>query len=339
MLPLVLSVALIMSPSGLPAPAAWLRGPQPPSVQAEAYILYDEAADAVLLQQNADEQRAMASVTKLMTALVATERLQPDASTVVSATAAGVGESEIGLVAGERWNIRDLLAAMLVRSANDAAVAIAEAAGGSVDAFVRLMNGKAVELGMTNTHFANPHGLDAEDHYSTAADLVILARAAIDDPLVSRLARTHVVRFLPDPETGKQRRAVNTNHLLGAYPGTVGLKTGFTSDAGKVLVGAAARGRHRLFTVVMGSEDHFDDTRRLLNYGFSSFGPADRFLGGLAGEEGGGPTPGIQVAPWLSARIAAMPPLDDGRWAMSDLASLPLGEALRDLLDRFGVAP
>lgn len=320
MLPIALSVAIALTT--VPAPLAWHDGPQPPHVGAEAYILYDEASNTVLLSHEADTQRPMASVTKLMTALVADELLHPDASTIVSNRAADVGEAEIGLVAGERWSIHDLMTAMLVRSGNDAAVAIAEAAAGTVSRFVSLMNDRAAELGMSNTRFANPHGLDAPDHYSTASDLVILARAAIASPIIERLVRTRVARFLPDPETGKERRVFNTNHLLGAYPGTVGMKTGFTADAGKVLIGAAVRGDRRLFSVVMGSDDHFGDTRRLLEYGFDSFGPGDRLLAGFAGEEGGGPGPEGALPSWLRVRLGAQLPLDDGRWAVSDPATL-----------------
>jgi D-alanyl-D-alanine carboxypeptidase len=291
--------------------------PELPPITAAAWLLYDVETDSVLASHNADEERPMASVTKLMSAVVASRRADPDELVVISDHAAAVGEAEIGLVPGELWTVRDLLAAMMVRSGNDAAVAVAEHIAGNEPAFIRLMNEEAAAMGMANSSFANPHGLDAPDHYTTASDLLIVAQAALEDPLLTKLMRTQTVRFRPDSE-GRPRRANSTNKLLGVYPGTIGMKTGFTGRAGKVLVSAATQGERTLIAVVMGSKDHFDDSRRLLEYGFNTHGPRDIMLAALVRQEGGGGTVATnEVAAELRARLASAPLLDNGRWAPS----------------------
>jgi D-alanyl-D-alanine carboxypeptidase len=304
--------------------------PEPPAaLGAEAWLLYDAGNEVMLISSNIDEPRALASVTKLMTALVALDYASVDDIVTVSEEAAAIGEAEVGLVAGEQWTMWELLNAIVVRSANDAAVAIAQHVGGDIEGFANLMNQKAVELGMTSSRFANPHGLDEEGHFTSADDLLTLAQAALDDPTISRLARTQVVKFRPNPE-GVERRALNTNELLGAYPGVTGLKTGFTSQAGRVLVSSAERGGRELIAVVMGSEDHFADTRELLEYGFATMGAADLFRAGLAEEQGGGGTP-PRLPEWLSVRIDTMPPLDIG--PSGDHLPTPLERALLERFD------
>jgi D-alanyl-D-alanine carboxypeptidase len=304
--------------------------PEPPtSVGAEAWLLYDAGNEVMLLSSNIDEARSLASVTKLMTALVALDHASIDDIVTVTQEAADVGEAEVGLVAGEQWTLWELLNAIVVRSGNDAAVAIAEHVGGDVEGFADLMNQKAVELGMTSSRFTNPHGLDDEGHFTSAQDLLILAQAALDEPIISRLARTRVVKFRPNPE-GVERRAANTNELLGAYPGVTGLKTGFTSQAGRVLVSSAVRGDRELIAVVMGSEDHFADTRILLEYGFATMGAADLFRAGFVEEQGGGGAP-PQLPEWFAVRIGAMPPMDIA--PSGDHQPTPLERALLERFD------
>ena len=246
----------------------------PPEVTADAWILYDDTYGVVLASSNADEERAMASTTKIMTAMVAFENSTPDQTVVVSQRAADVGEAEVPLVVGEEIEIGALTTGLLVRSANDAAIAVAEGVAGSVEAFVDLMNAKAEELGLQHTHFANPHGLDQAGHYTSAADLLTMALAAMDLPEFSRAVGAHVYRFPADP-TGEFRVVQNTNFLLWDYEGAIGVKTGYTFQAGRALVGAADRNGRRLYSVVLGSDgasDHFSDTEALLDYGFESFG-------------------------------------------------------------------
>ena len=303
----------------------------PPELTAAAWLLYDVGTGTVLSEHNANERRSMASVTKLMTAMVALDHAEGNEIVVISASAASTGEAEVGLVEGESWSVRELLSAMLVRSGNDAAVAVAEHVGGSIEGFAAMMNAKARELGMFDTSFANPHGLDADGHYTTAYDLLTLTQAVLDDPLLARLVRTRVVKFRPDPN-GKERRAVNTNALLGAYPGVDGVKTGYTNQAGRVLISAADRGTRSLIAIVMGSEDHFGDSRALLEYGFHAFGPGDVLLAPLGGEQGGGGTVTRRLPAWLTTRLAAVPPLDDGLWAVTPPGSTPAARAVTDRL-------
>ncbi len=325
---------LLVAPTAAAAstpPAAFAPPEPPPELTAASWLLYDATAGVTLASHNAAEPRAMASVTKMMTALVARERTALDEIVAVSEGAAGTGEAEIGLVPGEQWTMRNLIGAILVRSGNDAAVAIAEHVGGSVEGFAALMNARAAELGLTATQFTNPHGLDEEGHFSSAEDLLVVAQVLLDDPVLARFVRTRVIRFRPDPE-GKSRRAVNTNALLGSYPGVAGIKTGFTGQAGRVLVATATLGGRTLITVVMGSENHFADTRRLLEYGFDAYNPPVLLRAATAAEQGGGGGDVGPVPDWLAVRLAAAPAVDDGRWAVSPFGATPAERALRERL-------
>jgi D-alanyl-D-alanine carboxypeptidase len=304
-------------PPGLMAPE------DAPRLAAASWIVYDDTAGVVLDASSEHEERPMASVTKLMTALVVVRHAALDDVVTVSARADGTGEASIGLVTGEQWTVFELLNAIMVRSANDAAVALAEHVGGSVEGFAVLMNETAAELEMINSHFVNPHGLDAEGHYSSAADLLTLVHTALREPVLARLMRTKVVTFRPDPD-GTPRSAVNTNRLLGAYPGVIGVKTGYTSRAGRVLLAATDIGPRRIITVVMGSEDHFADTRLLLEFAAGTFGPWDRLVEGVVEEQGGGA--GVAPPPLpddVERRLRAMPELADGQGAASPTGATP----------------
>ncbi|MDE0290691.1 MAG: D-alanyl-D-alanine carboxypeptidase [bacterium] len=254
------------------APDDGLLAPPPPEVTAEAWILYDDTFGHVLAERSPDTRRAVASTTKIMTALVVIEQSEPDATVEITSRADLAGESEIGLVPGEPpWTVEDLLAALLLQSANDAAVALAEHVGGTVAGFAGLMNAKAAELGLENTSFVNPHGLDHPDHYSSARDLLTVTLAAMDDPDFARLVEARSANLPANPD-GEPRVAVNRNELLATYPGAIGVKTGFTNQALLTLVAAAERGGRRLYAVVLGSDDHFGDATALLDYGFAEFG-------------------------------------------------------------------
>ncbi len=274
-------VALVGLVLVLPAPAAAQELPpptpdvllaaEPPEVSAVTWVLYDDTFGRTLAAQRPDARRAIASTTKIMTALVALEEASLSDLVEVSETADAVGESEVGLVPGETWLLQDLVTAMLVTSANDAAMAIAEYVGGSVEGFAEMMNLEAQRLGLENSQFANPHGLDEPGHYSSAADLLALAQTAMDDPLFARAVQTPAARMPNDPD-GRERVALATNKLLELYPGAIGVKTGFTDDAQLTLVAAAERDDRRLYAVVLGSQDHFSDAMALLDYGFDEFG-------------------------------------------------------------------
>lgn len=244
--------------------------PDPPEVSAPAWILYDATWDVVLAGEGVDEVRPMASTTKMMTALLAIEHGGLDDEVLVSSNAAAIGEAEIGLEPGERLTLRQLVTALMIRSANDASIAVAEHVSGSEEAFVALMNARAEELGLEETQFANPHGLDAPGHQSSARDLLALARVAMQQPLFAELARTRRA-VLPENSAGFVRVVTATNRLLGTYEGIGGIKTGFTNGAGLCLVSTATRGDRTLFAVVLGAEDHFADTTALLDHGFEDF--------------------------------------------------------------------
>jgi len=337
LLPLALAAALA-APVGGPVPAYPAEVPPPPQVSAAEWIVYDATADVVLASWNAHDRRPMASVTKIMTAVVVLDEVGLDEVVTVPGFATRTRGSKAGLVAGERLTVNDLLVSMLVRSGNDAALTLAWYVGdGSVERFVSLMNAKARALGMQDTHFANPNGLDRDGHYTTASDLITLMKTAVRFPDIRRITSIKLVKT-PADRTGLSRHFTNTNRLLGAYPGVVGMKTGDTPQAGKVLLALAERGPRTLMTVVMGSEDHFADTRELLDWGFATYGVADRLLRPLYAEEGGGglPAVGLELGEGRRRRLAAMPRLDDGRWRMSAIAELPkgrrIGEWLRDTL-------
>jgi serine-type D-Ala-D-Ala carboxypeptidase (penicillin-binding protein 5/6) len=246
----------------------------PPEVSARNWILYDDTYDLVLASHDADAEVPMASTTKVMTAMIAIENSRPGQTVTVSEFAAGIGEAEVGLVPGETVALESLVKGILVRSGNDAAIALAEGVAGSEQAFVDLMNERAIEMGLENTRFANTHGLDADGHYTSAADLLEMSLAAMEYPTFVDAVSAKVYRFPADPE-GNPRVVEATNLLLWSYEGAIGVKTGFTFKAGLTLAAAAERDGRRIYAVVLGSEGpeaHFTDAAALLDYGFESFG-------------------------------------------------------------------
>jgi D-alanyl-D-alanine carboxypeptidase (penicillin-binding protein 5/6) len=241
-------------------------------MQAAAAILVDAETGQVLYAKNADARRPIASTTKIMTALLVLEHGHLDQVCEVSKRAAETPQSSIWLQPGERLRLNDLLAAVLVKSANDAAVASAEAVAGTEDAFVTLMNERAHELGATNTHFTNPHGLYEPQHYSTARDLAIMARQALRNREFCRLVRT---KHATIPWSGKDcdRLLVNKNKLLTVMRGADGVKTGYVKESGPCLVASASRGGWRLLAVLLDSPDLWAEAPALLEYGFDNFRP------------------------------------------------------------------
>jgi serine-type D-Ala-D-Ala carboxypeptidase (penicillin-binding protein 5/6) len=263
-----------MSPSPFPTV---LRTPPPsastPEIAAGSAALVDLDTGQVLLAQDADAERPIASLTKLMTAVLVLRRADPaDVVTVserASTAVGGVGISELGLRTGERLSVEQLLYALLLQSANDAAVALAEHVSGSVDAFVRAMNAEARRLGMRHTRFYSPNGLD-DRGYSTALDLARLTRAAYAEPLFERIDTT---RFheIASP-SGPPREIQNRNVLLWLYKGAIGGKTGFTTAAGFCVVAVAQREGIRLAAVVLDAPgEPFSAAAELLSFGFAAF--------------------------------------------------------------------
>ncbi len=241
----------------------------PPQVTAKAYLVENGATGEVLAGRSANERVPFASITKLMTVLVALDRAQLDDVVVAPRSAAGVGESTINLRAGERISVRDLVEASLVQSANDAAWALATHVGkGDVGAFVRLMNAKAQAIGLKDTHFVRPDGLDVPGHVSTARDITLLARVAMHNP---------TIRSIVDDRTATisgGRRLHTWNDLLGTFPGMVGVKTGHTDAAGWSQVAAVRGNGFVLYATILGSPTRAQrnaDLSSLLRWGMSRY--------------------------------------------------------------------
>ena len=247
--------------------------PSPPNITAKATILVDADSGKILYSHNANARLPIASTTKIMTAIVVLETLDPRAKATVSADAVSTIGSVASLVQGEVLSVEDLLRALLITSGNDASIALAEAAAGSVPAFVAKMNAKAKELGLTNTHFVNPNGLTKDKHYSSAKDLATMAHYAMKFPLFRRIVNTRGLA-LPTLPGQKPRRFLSKNQLLQTYGWVTGVKTGSTPAAGYCVVSSGTQEGVSLITVVLGAAD--SDTRwkeagALLKYGFSLY--------------------------------------------------------------------
>jgi D-alanyl-D-alanine carboxypeptidase len=255
--------------AGQAAPGADQGVVAPPRVQARAVILADESTGQVLFERNASAARAMASTTKVMTALLALERLDEQKVVVIGSGPPRVGEESLRLRQGERLTVRQLLLGLLVKSANDAGAALAEAVDGSQAAFVRHMNRKAAALRLSATHYVTPYGLDRPGHQTSARDLARLWEVAMRRADFRSMVATKAARIPGGPLS--LRRFVTTNQLLGSYRWTVGGKTGFTNRAGRCLVASASRGGRRLVAVALGSPNAFPDVQALFDYGFSRF--------------------------------------------------------------------
>ena len=244
-----------------------------PAPHAASWLIADGATGEILAQSDIDTPRPMASTTKMMTALVAMEAGDLDRVITVPPAAVAVGESSAGLKAGQRITLRQLLRGLLVGSGNDAAVAIAYGVAGSEAAFVDLMNEKAKQMGLTSTHFANPHGLDAAGHQSSARDLMAMARAVMADPFLrSIVGRRSITLAGPDGPT----RLTSENDLLSIYPPADGVKTGHTDKAGYVEAAHATDPTTHvgLFAVVMGEGSRAQraaDEKALFQWGFSNY--------------------------------------------------------------------
>lgn len=261
---LLLSIALLC----LPAEAAPTGSA--PSVSAASALLMDADYGLILYEKDADRRLPMASTTKIMTALTALAHASGDTVITVPPDAVGVEGSSVYLAAGEKLTLCDLLYALLLQSANDAAAAIAIGIGGSIAGFADLMNAEAARLGLSDTHFANPHGLDAEEHYTTARELAIITRAALDVPLIRQIVGT-VKATVPQGDQPDARLLVNHNRLLRTYDGAIGVKTGFTKKSGRCLVSAAERDGVRLIAVTLNAPDDWRDHTAMLDYGFAQF--------------------------------------------------------------------
>ena len=241
-----------------------------PPVSAKSAVLIDADSGELLCSKNPDERMSMASTTKIMTALVAIEMGELDSEVTISREAVGVEGSSIYLYEGERLTLENLLYATLLESANDAATAVAIHVGGSVEGFAEMMNQKAAELGLKDTHFTNPHGLDDSEHYTTARELAKVAAAAMKNDTFREIVATHK-KTIPLNETEGVRLLINHNKLLKNYDGAIGIKTGYTKKSGRCLVSAAERDGLNLICVTLSAPDDWQDHKALLDYGFSTY--------------------------------------------------------------------
>lgn len=225
---------------------------------AKSAVVMEGISETVLYEKNADAQLPQASTTKIMTALIVLETADMGQKITVSASAAEVEGSQLGLTAGDQLSVSDLLYVLMLKSGNDAAEALAEGIGGSVSNFVLMMNEKAAELGLKNTQFQNPHGLPAEGHYTTARDLARLTAEALENEDFCKIVATKQVKL-----TYKNMVISNSNKLLGNCEGVFGVKTGFTKKAGRCLVTAAERKGVRLICVTLNDGNDWLDHSHL----------------------------------------------------------------------------
>lgn len=250
-----------------------------PNVSAKAAFVYDITTDTVLYDKNARESLPVASLVKVMTAVVALETMQPAERIGVSSNASATGENSMGISTGETYTLEELLYGLVLHSGNDAAVGIAEAVGGTEAHFVELMNQKAQILGLSDTRFVNASGLEEDPpvggqvnrEYSTAYDLAILTKHALTLPTFAKVAET-VEYAIAYSSEHKQLYFYNQTNLLTSYAGVKGVKTGYTPSAGLCLITYVENGGHRLIGVILNSERRREEMRELLDYSFGVLG-------------------------------------------------------------------
>nr|WP_233274994.1 D-alanyl-D-alanine carboxypeptidase family protein [Calidifontibacillus oryziterrae] len=248
-----------------------IKGAAFSNVSAHTAILMDQESGRVLYEKGANKKMRIASITKIMTAIIAIESGKLNESVKVSKRAVYTEGSSIYLKQGEQIKLEDLVYGLMLRSGNDAAVAIAEHVGGSVEGFVFLMNQKAQEIGMRNSQFANPHGLDDhENHYSTAYDMAILTQYAMNNETYRKIAGTKV-HYAPNPDEKWDRKWTNKNKLLTRYEFSTGGKTGFTKRAKRTLVSTASKENHHLIAVTLNGPDDWNDHIAMFKWGFGQY--------------------------------------------------------------------
>lgn len=222
-----------------------------PKINSRIALVYDRTSDKILYQKNGERKTPMASTTKIMTAIVIVENCNMKDVVTIESKAAGTGGSRLGLKKNDKITVNDLLYGLMLRSGNDSAVALAIHAGGSIEGFAEMMNQKADELGLRNSHFVVPHGLDMQEHFTTAYELAKMADYALNIPKIKEIvgSKTYTVTI-----NGQPKAISNTNELLGNLDGVYGVKTGFTNGAGRCLVTACKKGKLDMITVVLGAD-------------------------------------------------------------------------------------
>lgn len=243
-----------------------------PLISAQAAIVYDLTGDRLLFEKNSRKRYPIASLTKVMTALVALDAQNPDARIRIGKDAAKIGENSMGLEEGEELSLYDLLHGLMLVSGNDAAEAIAQASSVGRDNFVFLMNKKAEYLGLSDTHFTNPTGLEGDgNQYSSAYDLLVITKIALENKIFSEVVST-VEYAIPQTQINKEYYLQNETNLLTSYPGVKGVKTGFTDEAGLCLITYLEHGEHKIIGVLLNSSNRRDEMRDLLDYSLKALG-------------------------------------------------------------------
>ena len=242
-----------------------------PTINSRAAIVYELSSGKILYGKEENEKRKMASTTKIMTAIVVLENTNLDDIVTISSKAAGTGGSRLGLHKDDKISIQDLLYGLLLCSGNDAAVALAEHVSGDLSNFANMMNSKATSLGLSSTHFVTPHGLDDDNHYTTAYELALITNYALKNDVFANLVKTktYTISINNHPKT-----LSNTNELLGNLDGVYGVKTGFTNGANRCLVTAVKRDNMDIICIVLGADtkkDRTKDSINLINYSFNNF--------------------------------------------------------------------
>ncbi|ANE49030.1 peptidase M15 [Paenibacillus swuensis] len=239
-------------------------------VSAQGYALIDVTSGRILSGRKGDERMRIASLTKVMTAIVAIEHGKLSDLVKVSRNAYAKEGSSLYLKLGEEMSLENLLYGLMLRSGNDAAVAIAEHVGQSLEGFVYMMNAKAEEIGMSNTHFDNPHGLDTDTHFSSANDMAKLTAYALHNPVFRQISGTKL-RKAPNPNESWDYVWRNKNKMLFLYEGADGGKTGYTKLSGRTLISSATRGTQQLAVVTLNAPSDWSDHRQLFDYGFAKY--------------------------------------------------------------------
>lgn len=237
------------------------------TVSARSAVLYQPESDTILYSKNSDVRLPMASTTKIMTALVTLEECKLTETVIIDENSVGIEGSSAYLKSGDELTIEELLYALLLQSANDAAVAIACHISGDKENFAALMNAKAASLGLTNTNFTNPHGLDNEEHYTTAMELAKITAEALKNNDFRKIVSTYKKTFSTED---RSRTYVNHNKLIRFYDGCIGVKTGFTKKSGRCLVGAAERDGLTFISVTLDAPNDWNDHKTMLDLGFNS---------------------------------------------------------------------
>ena len=246
-----------------------------PKLNSREAIVMDRKTKRIIYGKNENKRVAMASTTKIMTAIIVLENAKLDDEVVVSAKAGGIGGSRLGLKKNDKISVENLLYGLMLCSGNDAAIALAEYVGGSVEGFAEKMNQKAKDLKLKSTHFISPHGLDNPDHYTTAYELAIITNYAMENEIFSKIVATKSITILIN---GNSKKINNTNELLGVLNGVKGVKTGFTNNAGRCLVTCTNRDGFEIITVVLGADTkkfRTQDSTKLIEYTYKYYKEVD----------------------------------------------------------------